>query len=171
MSTLKRDFRVHEVFDDDHVLTLITAWIYNYIHYKIWDEIVYPFTNINGATVDVWEKISHFTPHLTCHVIICPCWGQTQTMLVKRAPGEACNQDITGFDTDISLMPGDACMSSCLFGGAKPLPESLTYWQLEIIEWFPFKKNIRKCGAENFCSRQPDWTLFYQYRMYWIHHN
>ena len=34
------------------VSTVITA-ISNYIHYKVWDEIIYPFINFNGATVEV----------------------------------------------------------------------------------------------------------------------
>ena len=29
------------------------SWISNYIHYKVWDEITYPFLNFNGATVEV----------------------------------------------------------------------------------------------------------------------
>ena len=33
--------------------TLIPAWICNHIHYKVWDEITYPFLNFNGATVEV----------------------------------------------------------------------------------------------------------------------
>ena len=36
-----------------HGLTLIPAWISNYIHYKVWDEITYPFLNFNRATVEV----------------------------------------------------------------------------------------------------------------------
>ena len=36
-----------------HGLTLIPAWINNYIHYKVWDEITYPFLNFNGCTVEV----------------------------------------------------------------------------------------------------------------------
>ena len=36
-----------------HGLTLIPAWISNYIHYKLWGEITYPFLNFNGATVEV----------------------------------------------------------------------------------------------------------------------
>ena len=36
-----------------HGLTLIPAWISNHIHYKVWDEITYPFLNFNGATVEV----------------------------------------------------------------------------------------------------------------------
>ena len=36
-----------------HVLTLIPAWIGNYIHYKVWDEITYQFLNFSGAAVEV----------------------------------------------------------------------------------------------------------------------
>ena len=35
------------------VAPLISAWISNYIHYNVWDEITYPFLNFNGATVEV----------------------------------------------------------------------------------------------------------------------
>ena len=34
-------------------LISIPAWISNYINYKEWDEITYPFLNFNGATVEV----------------------------------------------------------------------------------------------------------------------
>ena len=34
-------------------LTLIPALISNYIHYKVWNEITYPFLNFNGCTVEV----------------------------------------------------------------------------------------------------------------------
>ena len=36
-----------------HGLTLIPAWISNHIHFKMWNEITYPFLNFNGATVEV----------------------------------------------------------------------------------------------------------------------
>ena len=55
-------------------LTLIPAWICNYIHYKMWDENTYPFPNFNGTTVEVWEWISNFIAHFTGHVITYPCW-------------------------------------------------------------------------------------------------
>ena len=29
------------------------AWISNYIEYKVWGEITYPFLNLNGAAVEV----------------------------------------------------------------------------------------------------------------------
>ena len=34
-------------------LTSIPAWISNYIHYNVWNEITYPFLNFNGVTVEV----------------------------------------------------------------------------------------------------------------------
>ena len=36
--------------------------------------ITYPFPNINGATVEVGERISYFIPHSTGYVITYPCW-------------------------------------------------------------------------------------------------
>ena len=50
-------------------LTLIQAWIINYFHYKVRDEITYPFLNF----VEVEEWISNFIPHFTGHVVIYPC--------------------------------------------------------------------------------------------------
>ena len=41
------------------------AWISNYIHHKMWDEITYPFLNFNGATVEVWEWMNNFIPHFS----------------------------------------------------------------------------------------------------------
>ena len=38
-------------------LTLIPAWIINYIHYKVYYEIIYPFPNFNGATTEVSAAI------------------------------------------------------------------------------------------------------------------
>ena len=35
-----------------HGLTLIPAWISNYMPIKVWDEITYPFLNFN-ATIEV----------------------------------------------------------------------------------------------------------------------
>ena len=32
--------------------TNMPSWISKYIHYKLWDEIPYPFINFNGATVE-----------------------------------------------------------------------------------------------------------------------
>ena len=34
-------------------ITLIPAWISKHNHYKVWDEIAYPFLNFNDVTVEV----------------------------------------------------------------------------------------------------------------------
>ena len=34
--------------------------ISNYIHYKVWNDITYPFPNFDDATVEFWEQISNF---------------------------------------------------------------------------------------------------------------
>ena len=34
---------------------VIPTWIGNNIHDKVWDEIMYPFPNFNGTTVEVLE--------------------------------------------------------------------------------------------------------------------
>ena len=44
-------------------LTLIPAWISNYIYYKVRDDITYPFPNFNGRTDEVWDLIRKFTFH------------------------------------------------------------------------------------------------------------
>ena len=45
-----------------------------YIHCKVWDEFTYPFLNFNGCTIEVYEWISNFIPHVIEHVITYPCW-------------------------------------------------------------------------------------------------
>ena len=60
-------------FDYDG-LTLTPARISNYIHCKMWDEIIYPFLNFNNCTVEVWEWISNFNLHFTIDVITYLCW-------------------------------------------------------------------------------------------------
>ena len=53
-------------------MELINQRICNYIHYKVWDEITYPFLNFNGATVEVKELINNFISHFTGLVITYP---------------------------------------------------------------------------------------------------
>ena len=68
-------------------LTLIPAWISKHSHYKVWDEIIYPFPNFNRATVEVWEWISNFIPHFIGHVITYSCWDYSWSILVNGAAG------------------------------------------------------------------------------------
>ena len=55
-------------------LTSIPAWISNHMPNKVWDEISYPFPNLNGESVEDWKWISNFIPHLLMDVIIYPWW-------------------------------------------------------------------------------------------------
>ena len=41
----------------------VTPWISNHMPRKVWDEIIYPFPNFNGCTVEVCEWICNFIPH------------------------------------------------------------------------------------------------------------
>ena len=50
-----------------HGLSLIPAWISNHVPNKVWDEITYPFPNINGATVEVWEWMNN-SPYILWRV-------------------------------------------------------------------------------------------------------
>ena len=43
---------------------------------KMYDKIIYPFPNFNGATVEVWERVNNVIPHFTGPVITNPCWDK-----------------------------------------------------------------------------------------------
>ena len=71
-------------------LTLIPAWISNYIHYKVWVKITYLFPNFNRCAVEVLEWTSNFILHFIMDVITYPCLDLSSAMLVKR-PLLACH--------------------------------------------------------------------------------
>ena len=55
--------------------TLISAWIRNHKPSNMWDEITYPFSNINGCTIKVWEWISNSILYfIIMNVIDHPFW-------------------------------------------------------------------------------------------------
>ena len=70
---LEPNYHMMSVFKIGH-LTLMPAWMSNYIHYEMWDEITFLFPNFNGCTIEVWEWIHNFIPHFTGHVITYPYW-------------------------------------------------------------------------------------------------
>ena len=68
------------------------AWCCN----KVWYEILYPFPNLNGCTVEVWAWISTSIPKFTGYTFTYQYWDFSYTMLVngadlphvtKRGPG------------------------------------------------------------------------------------
>ena len=54
---------------------------------KVWYGITYPFPNIIGAAVEVWEWIRNI-PYVIMDVITYACWYLSGTMLVKGATGD-----------------------------------------------------------------------------------
>ena len=60
-----------------HELTLIPACISYYIHHRIWDEVTYPFPNLNGETNEAWERISNFISYISGHVITYTSWNKS----------------------------------------------------------------------------------------------
>ena len=65
-----RFYEVNAMAADDLWPFLLT-WIN--MPSKKWDEITYPFPNFNGGTVEVWEWINNFIPHIVMDAIIHPC--------------------------------------------------------------------------------------------------
>ena len=45
----------------------------NYMHYIVFDEIIYPFPNFNGATVEIWEWKNNLIAHFAGGVIAFQC--------------------------------------------------------------------------------------------------
>ena len=66
------------------VLTLIPAWVSNQKNSNVWDGIIYPFPNLNGCIVDVWELISNFVPQFIMDVFA-HAEIKVKNMLVKGA--------------------------------------------------------------------------------------
>ena len=59
---------------------------------------MFPFDDvIMEITVEVWEWISNFTPHLNGDVIKCPCWYSSWNLLVMgtRAPRQNKTKSVT----------------------------------------------------------------------------
>ena len=69
-----------------HGSTLTPAWISNHIHYKMWDEITYPFPNFNSSGIGVWEWMNNFIPHVTGHMFYLSMLGLKLIHVSKRGP-------------------------------------------------------------------------------------
>ena len=48
----------------------------------MWDEITYPFRNINGANFGDWELIRNFIPRFTERMITYPSWDPSWSILI-----------------------------------------------------------------------------------------
>ena len=53
---------------------------------KVWDEITYPFLNLNGCTVEVKQWISNFIPNFIMDIITYPCFWLKLNHACKGGP-------------------------------------------------------------------------------------
>ena len=70
-------------------------WIYNHLPSKVYHN-TYPFPNLNGCTVEVWEWLDNFKSHFMLHVIPHPWWRhqmETSSALLALCTG---NSPVTG---------------------------------------------------------------------------
>ena len=66
-----------------HGLTVFLAWISNHIHYTVWDEITYLFSNINGVALLVWEWICEDWSMLELKLIHVSKWGTRFILIIS----------------------------------------------------------------------------------------
>ena len=45
----------------------------NHIHFNVWDEIIYQFSNFNGTAVQVWEWLSNLITYFPEFKVILDC--------------------------------------------------------------------------------------------------
>ena len=69
-----------------HGLTLITAWICYPMPSKMWGEITYPFLNFNCVSIEIYDWISNFVPHLIINIATNPSMGSKLNHIGKRGP-------------------------------------------------------------------------------------
>ena len=53
---------------------MASSTLSNHMHYKVWDQITYPFTNSKGCTIKVWEWISNSPPYFIGCMISYSSW-------------------------------------------------------------------------------------------------
>ena len=100
---VKKSFRCHQQL----MLTEIClTCINNYMPSKVWDQITYPFPNINGCTVEVWEWINNFIPRIIMKVINSSMLGLKLYLVNKRGQCRN-NEKKFGARTVNSLWPCD----------------------------------------------------------------
>ena len=75
-----------------HGSPLIAILISNYIHHKVWGEIIFPFADVNGFAVEVWEWISNRIPKFTVYVFTYPCLWSSFSMKVKGPKINVCSR-------------------------------------------------------------------------------
>ena len=129
-----------------HGLTLIPAWVSNYIHHKVWDGIAYPFSNF---IAEVWEWKSNFISYIIIDVITYP-YRRGGVIL-----GEGCLWDSGG---------GGGGGGGGFAAGIHSMKQFTHNWYLPCCQctlsclhtkWYPYRRGgaIILLGLPNICAR------------------
>ena len=113
---------------DPLLLTLIniSECISNYICYKMWNEITYPFPNINCEAIEVWYWMSNFTLHFIGHVITYPCPKQGQII------SHIMNSWYTCLNKIVHVLELPCTVNFCCVGVFIGLEKEKTHWHFDI---------------------------------------
>ena len=101
---------------------IISAWINNYIHYKMQVEITYPFPNFNSATIEIWEWMSNFI----LHFMACDYLSMLSNGWVK-----VCSISIGDSAVDIILQG-----STLSFLAGCPKSHFLDWYRNFLVHWY-----------------------------------
>ena len=74
---------------------------------KVWDEITYPFPNVNASSAEVLEWVSNSIPHIIVDLIVYPC---CLYMSKQGAPYTRC-----GGEEEIDHWRLHEDLSTCIF--------------------------------------------------------
>ena len=86
-------------------IDLILAWISSHMSNKVWAEIIYPFSNFNGCTVEVWISnvtwfpITHILIHLLLWFIVTETTPTVPTTAVVTQPKVTTGEEIINWCT------------------------------------------------------------------------
>ena len=105
-------------------LDLISTWISNYIRCKVWDEIIHPFPNFNGCTVEVWSDCYSIP-----HCLICVFISLTMLWSIARLPLRH-HITVTSHEYhDVSNPWKLNCLSKNLFSQTGSGNHQMTWWR------------------------------------------
>ena len=120
-------------------LTLIPALISNYIHYKVCDEITYPYPSFNGGAVEIWEWLKQFPPTLPRRVTL---FGGKWMDFTDRYVLEIISIQIS---VRCCVCETSSCASNLLFERANLLLQRPPSALCRRITWLPRINPTRSC--------------------------
>ena len=121
----------------------------------MWNEIVNPFPNFKGYTVEVWEWKSNYIPHFITDVITYPHWDVSWSNKLKKGHN-ACTDPRPLFTKRTGVLPPNLVKSrsreigcyndhialkfwqasrQCCCGGARQILERLEHFNPNLAAW------------------------------------